>query len=316
MSGIISLIVVLLIIWGGVTVVRKVQQGGFTQADRNKLIQRVILAVVLLVILAVIGNSIVSIPVGHRLVVYNRISGGFEQVRQPGYAFVLPVITEREMYDVRTMEYTMSGKTEEGRIIGSDSIQVLSKDGLKMDLDITVLFHPDPDKLNELHDGVGPEYISKIVRPTLRESIRNEFAKYEATEAYSTSRDEIQLELEERLRTDLGQYNVILEDRGVKLRNIVLPPTVVDAIEEKKAAQQEAERMTYVLDKERQEKERVQIEAEAQAERIRIVNEALASNPNYLNWLAIDKLNDNIELVISDGKTILNLDAIKAGSGN
>ncbi len=50
----------------------------------------------------------------------------------------------------------------------------------------------------------------------------------------------------------------------------------------------------------------------AQAEKIRIVNEALANNPNYLNWLAIDKLNENIQLVISDGSTILNLEALKA----
>jgi len=69
--------------------------------------------------------------------------------------------------------------------------------------------------------------------------------------------------------------------------------------------------MQYILEKELQEKERIIIEAEAQAERIRIVNEALSSNPNYLNWLAIDKLNDNIQLVISDGKTILNLDAMR-----
>jgi regulator of protease activity HflC (stomatin/prohibitin superfamily) len=112
------------------------------------------------------------------------------------------------------------------------------------------------------------------------------------------------------MKVALGKYYLELQE--VQIRNIQLPPTVVAAIEEKKAAQQEAERMMYILEKETQEKERVRIEAEAQADRIRIVNEALAANPYYLNWLAIDKLNDNIELVISDGKTILNLDAMRA----
>jgi regulator of protease activity HflC (stomatin/prohibitin superfamily) len=289
---------------------RRLQYGGFTPSEMLQLKTRAVWVALVVVVVALVVASVVVVSVGERMVVYNRVTKGFRTPLTPGYGLVLPVINERFIYDVRTQVYTMSSVPQEGDIQRVDAIQVLSEDGLKMDLDITVQYHLDPEGLNELHSAVGRSYVDKIIRPTVREAIRNEFAKHEATAAYSTEREVIKENLYAYLEAALVDYNMVLED--VLLRNIALPPTVVAAIEDKKAAQQEAERMQYVLEKERQEKERIQIEAEAQAERIRIVNEALANNPNYLHWLAIDKLNDDIELVISDGKTILNLDAIRS----
>lgn len=310
MSGILTLLVVVIIFAIAAAYARKVQQGGFTQAEISGLSQRAVVGGILLLIFILIASSIVSVPVGQRMVVYNLITKSFRTPVQPGYALVLPVVNERIMYDVRTQVYTMSGVAMEGNLPRSDAIEVLSSDGLKMDLDITVQYRLDEEKINDMHAGIGPDYVQKIIRPTVHESIRNEFARHEATEAYSTKRAEIETKLYEGMQQALSKYFMVLEE--IQIRNIGLPPTVVAAIEEKKAAQQEAERMVYILEKERQEKERVQIEAEAQAERIRIVNEALSTNPNYLNWLAIDKLNDKIQLVISDGSTILDLGALQA----
>ncbi|MBN2082821.1 prohibitin family protein [bacterium] len=312
MTGLFTIIIIFVAAMLAVAYARKMQQGGFTKLELQQMKTRGWAGGILLAVVVLLASSIVVIPVGQRLVVYNLFTHQFSKPLAAGYRLVMPGVYERQMYNIKTQEYTMSGIVEEGQIARSDSIQVLSSDGLKMDLDITVLYHLDPEGLNELHASVGRDYENIIIRPTLREAIRNEFAQYEATEAYSASREVIQNNLVDRLRLALGQYNVILDEKGVKLRNIALPPTVVNAIEEKKAAQQQAEQMVYVLDKERQEKERIKIEAEAQAERIQIVNDALASNPNYLNWLAIDKLNENIDLVISDGKTILNLDAMRS----
>jgi len=314
MTGLITIVLIIAAAMVATAYARKMQQGGFTKLELKQLQTRGVTGGIILVVLIVLASSIVSVPVGQRMVVYNLATRSFRKPLEPGFGLVLPLINERILYDVRTQDYTMSSIVQEGQVARADSIQVLSSDGLKMDLDITVLFHADPVGLNELHGSVGPSYIDRIIRPTVREAIRNEFAQYEATEAYSASRDLIQQKLIQKLKTLLADYDVVLQDDGVKLRNIALPPTVVAAIEDKKAAQQQAEQMVYVLDKERQEKERIKIEAEAQAERIKIVNDALAANPNYLNWLAIDKLNDNIELVISDGKTILNLDAMKSGN--
>jgi len=309
MSGFLTMLVILGAVLLAASYARKMQQGGFTEVEQRALYSRGAIGGVLLIIVIIIASSIVAVPVGDNMVVYNLVTSRFSKPLQPGYHLVLPVINERVMYDMRTQVYTMSGVMQEGDVLRADAIEVLSSDGLKMDLDITVQYRIDDTKLNELHSGIGPNYVDKIIRPTVSEAIRNEFAMHEATAAYSSKREEIERSLELRMEEALRKY--FLELQEIQIRNIQLPPTVVAAIEEKKAAQQDAERMQYILEKELQEKERIIIEAEAQAERIRIVNEALSSNPNYLNWLAIDKLNDNIQLVISDGKTILNLDAMR-----
>lgn len=289
---------------------KKMQQGGFSREEVRVLRTRAIGLGIVIVVIAVIAAGIVTIPVGEKMVVYNKFGKTFRTPLSSGWNYLLPGVYELYLYDTRTQVYTMSGIAQEGDVARSDAIEVLSSDGLKIDVDITIQFKPQADMLNELHQEVGPTYVDKIIRPSSREAIRNEFAKYEATQVYSEKREDIETNLQDRLASAFTDYYIVLDE--VQIRNIQLPPTVVAAIEEKKAAQQEAERMIYVLEKERQEKDRVKIEAEAQAERIEIVNAALAANPNYLNWLAIDKLNDNIELVISDGKTILNLDAMKA----
>lgn len=310
MQGFIT-ILVLLIAFGILAAYgRKMQQGGFTQQELKQLTSRAWMVGTLVVVILVLASSIVSVPVGERMVVYNLMTRSFREPLKPGYGLVLPIINERILYDVRTQVYTMSGIVQEGNVPRADSIEVLSSDGLKMDLDITVQYRLEDTKVNDLHADIGPEYIDKIIRPTVREAIRIEFAQHEATEAFSTKREEIERSLEQRMLSALEKYYIVMQE--VQIRNIQLPPLVATAIEEKKKAQQEAERMQYILEKELQEKERIKIEAEAQAGKIEIINEQLAKSPNYLNWLAIDKLNEDIQLIITDGDTILNLDALKA----
>lgn len=305
MSGMLGTIVIVIAIIIIANIAKKIQDGEISPFMLEKYKRQIPLIVVIALAFLLISSSIVVVNKGESMVIFNRITKKFGTPIEGGFGLVLPGLFERQIYDVRTQVYTMSGMIQEGNIQRADAIEVLSNDGLKMDLDISVQYRLSSSGLNNLHTTVGKNYVDKIIRPTVQAAIRNEFAQYEATEAYSTKREVIKTKLHERLETALGNYDIIMEE--VLLRNIALPPTLVAAIEEKKAAQQEAERMVYVLEKERQEKERVQIEAEAQAERIRIVNEALATNPNYLKWLAIDKLNDNIKLVITDGTTILDL---------
>lgn len=307
MGQFIALIILIVVVAVGVSIAKRYQEGSISPFEIAKWRRRIPLFILGIILLIVLVSSVVVVPVGHRLVAYNYVQKKFSKPLEEGFGLLLPVIYEKYEYDVRTQVYTMSGVVSEGNIQRADAIEVLSSDGLKMDLDITVQFRLQSDKVNQMHQEIGPDYVQKIIRPTVREAIRNEFAQHEATEAYSTKREEIETMLSQRLTEALTKYYLDLQE--VQIRNIELPPTVVAAIEEKKAAQQEAERMQYVLEKERQEKERIIISAEAQAEEIKIVNEALATNPNYLKWLAIEKLNENINLVISDGKTILDLNA-------
>ncbi len=292
---------------------KKMSDGGFTKSEIARMRSMATGLILLVIVLAFIGNSVVTVDVGKRMVLFNRFSKTFAaEPIAPGWTIVMPGIYERKTYDVQTQVYTMSGVSNEGDKSGDDAITVRSSDGLEMDIDLTVQFKLDDRQLNELHGQIGDDYRGKIVRPAVRESIRNVFAMHEATAAYSTERDQIKQELQSRLESVLTRNYMILED--VRIRNIALPPTVAQAIEEKKAAQQDAERMEYTLQKAEQEKKQVLIEANAQAEKIQVLNDALSSNPLYLKWLAIDKLNENIRLVVTDGNTLLNLDALDSTS--
>jgi regulator of protease activity HflC (stomatin/prohibitin superfamily) len=289
---------------------KRMSEGGFTKSEVSRMRSMVTGLVVLVVVFAFLGNAIVTVDVGKRMVLFNRFSKTFASSPiEPGWTLIMPGIYERKVYDVQTQVYTMSGISGEGDLAQrDDAITVRSSDGLEMDVDLTVQYKLDSKSLNQLHGEIGDDYREKIIRPAVRESIRNVFAMHEATAAYSSERDLIKQELQARLEEVLTKNYMVLED--VRVRNIALPPIVAQAIEEKKAAQQDAERMEYTLQKAEKEKEQVLIEASAQAEKIKVLNEALIQNPNYLKWLAIDKLNDNIKLVVTDGNTLLNLDAL------
>jgi len=319
-----------------------------------------------IVIVALILFSIIIVQPGEALVNFNIFRGLDHKAKPEGIYLINPVTNRRFIYSIRSQIYTMSGMAEEGEIIGDDAVKVLSADGLEILLDVTVRYRPDIDILPELHRRLGPTYALIAIRPKLREALRTEFAKYEATETFSigksiddtellkdivelvspsigstdsdTEADEqpdesmpeseipstesnkdmevsggkraiIQENLNDILRSAFAEDGIILDE--FLLRNIVLPTKVRDAIEEKKSAQQEAERMVYILAKESQEAERKKIEAGGQAAAIEIVAKTLRNNPVYMQWYAIDKLNPNAELVITDGKTILNLDSMR-----
>ncbi len=202
----------------------------------------------------VVFASIVVVQPGHALVNFNIFRGLDMKAKPEGIYLINPVTNRRFIYNVRSQIYTMSSTRDEGEMAGDDSIIALSSDGLEMRLDITVRFRPDFERLAELHKKLGPNYQMVAIRPKVREAMRSEFAQYEATESYSFKRIEIQSSLNDTIRTALEHDGIVLDE--FLLRNIHLPDKVKAAIEEKKSAQQEAERMQYILEKEEQEAER------------------------------------------------------------
>lgn len=265
----------------------------------------------LILFVVFVFSSIIVVQPGHALVNFNIFRGLDMKAKPEGIYLINPITNRRFIYNVRSQIYTMSSTRDEGDIAGDDSIIALSADGLEMRLDITVRFRPNIERLSELHKRLGPTYQQIAIRPKVREAMRSEFAQFEATLSYSVKRLDIQQNLNDTIRAALEQDGIILDE--FLLRNIHLPDKVKAAIEEKKSAQQEAERMQYILEKEEQEAERRKIEAGGQAAAIQIVADTLKRYPEYLQWYAIDRLNPNANLVISDGKTILNLDAMRPG---
>jgi regulator of protease activity HflC (stomatin/prohibitin superfamily) len=206
-----------------------------------------------------------------------------------GLNVVNPFI-DLEIMTVRTQAYTMSIAAEEGQRYGDDAITSLTKDGLEVAMDLTVWFHLDAIEAGTVFQKIGKDYVAKIVRPAARTAIRNTAVKYNAVEIYSEKREEVQTEINISLAVDFEERGIILEK--VLLRNIKLPAKVKNAIEAKLEADQDAQKMEFVLLKEIKEAERKKIEAGGIAAAQRIIAQSLIGEKGraYLSWKYLENL--------------------------
>lgn len=195
-----------------------------------------------------------------------------------------------EIMTVRTQAYTMSIAAEEGQRYGDDAILSLTKDGLEIAMDLTVWFHLDAPEAAIVFQKIGKNYVAKILRPAARTAIRNTTVKYNAVEIYSEKREEVQTEINKQLEKDLEERGIVLEK--VLLRNIKLPLKVKNAIEAKLEAEQDAQKMEFILLKEVKEADRKKIEAGGIASAQRIIAQSLIGERGraYLSWKYLENL--------------------------
>lgn len=249
----------------------------------SKVIVVVIIAIVALIILI---RSIIIVPAGITGV-YHLFGQVKDQPISSGIHLVIP-LAKVEMMSIRTEQYTMSVVSSEGQKFGDDSIDALTKEGLKVNLDITAFYHLQENKAPEVFKTIGLNYDEKIVRPEVRGAIRDVIALYDAKDIYSEKRQEATDKIEERLKNSLNVRGIELE--LVILRNVSLPPLLTQAIEAKLTADQEAQKYDFILQKETKEAERKRIEAAGQRDSQQIISQSLTNQ--YLQYLYIQNLKD------------------------
>lgn len=225
-----------------------------------------------------------------------------------GLHFINPLLEVRHI-DIKTQNYTMSGANDE-RMSGDDEIRVLTSDGLEVAIDLTVLYRVIPGEAPRLLAETGFDYKDKVVRPQSRTAIRDNAVYYQAIELFSTKRDEFQARIYKSIESDFNKRGLVLEQ--LLVRNITLPASVRSAIEAKINAEQEAQKMQFVLQKETQEAERKRVEARGISDYQRIINESLTDRQlQYENIKAMRELaqSQNSKMIImGTGKTPIILD--------
>lgn len=229
-------------------------------------------------------------------------------VLSSGLHFINPLAQVVTM-DIKTQNYTMSGVNDEGSKSGDDAIKVLTADGLEVTIDLSVLYRVSPSAAPRLLIETGNDYVDKIVRPITRTRIRDNAVYYEAVSLYSTKRDEFQQRIFKTIEKDFNDRGLVLEQ--LLVRNISLPASVKSAIEQKINAEQEAQKMQFVLQKERQEAERKRVEAQGISDYQRIISQSLTDKQlQYERIKAQLKIaeSDNAKVLIMDGKTPVILD--------
>ena len=258
----------------------------------------VVIFIILIVFSIMFGSILVSVGAGEVGVKFNQFGGVEEDELGEGLHIVPPWVSITK-YSVRSETYTMSGVEGEGQIEGDDQIKALTVEGLTLGLDITVRYRLLSDDVSEVHQNLGTNYAEKIIRPTIRSSIREVVSTKTALQVYGEEREVVAGEMLTNIDNSLESDGIVVEE--VLVRNVVLPTRVAEAIEAKLQADQDAQRMIFVKQKEQLEAERKIIEANGvanatiaeahgEAEALRIINEQLAKNPNLINYKYIQML--------------------------
>jgi regulator of protease activity HflC (stomatin/prohibitin superfamily) len=241
---------------------------------------------IVVALLGILNSSIRQVDAG-----YVGVKSLFGKVQNDiltsGLNFINPLMDVTNI-DIRTLNYTMSGVHDEGAKSGDDAIKVLTSDGLEVTIDLSVLYRVNPSEAGRLLREVGIDFEDKIVRPITRTRIRDNSVYYEAVALYSTKRDEFQSRIFKTIEADFKKRGMILEN--LLVRNITLPASVKSTIEQKINAEQEAQKMQFVLQKEKQEAERKRVEAQGISDYQRIVSSSL--NDRQLQYEQIQAMKE------------------------
>ena len=258
------------------------------------------LVIIALVVIGVITAAAVQIVnAGHRgvLLHWNAVDTSIPPLEE-GLHFVVPFQDTVVNMEVRTLKFVKSTSS------ASKDLQIVSTE-------VTINYRPSPDSVNRLYKEVGPDYENRIIQPAIEEVIKQVTANYNAEELI-TKRPLLKSDIEAEISKRLTPFNILTE--VVSITDFQFSSLFAQAIESKVEAEQKA--LKALNDLRRIQVEAQQREAEAQgvakaniaeaqgeAEAIRIINEALAQNPNYFEWLKIQRWDGRLPLVVGQDGT-------------
>ena len=248
------------------------------------------IAVVIMIFLS--GSMFVTLQPGEAGVIFRKFSGGLdkENIYGPGFQVVAPW-NNMIIYEVREQ------KNEE-------TMDVLDKSGLSINVDVSVRFNPIFSKIGDLHETFGIDYQTRLVGPEVRSAVRKVMGRYTAEEIYSTKRKEVENAIETETTLILEKNDIQMT--ALLIRSINLPAQIKQAIENKLKQEQEALAYQFRLDKEKSEAERKRIAAEGESAANKIINNSLT--PSLLKMrgieatLELSKSANSKTVIIGSGK--------------
>ena len=232
--------------------------------DPSKVRPYIFIGVGVLILLIVLTNIFVILQPTERGVVFKKYTSGLDvdNIKGEGLNIIAP------WNDVIIFQIA------EQQI--EETMDVLSKDGLSISIDVSLRFRPKPDQIGYLYRSFRNSYVENLIRPELRSAVRQIIGQYTPEELYATKRQEIETKIE--VKTEEILDNNYVELKALLFRSIKLPETIKKSIEQKLAADQEAQKYDYLIEKEKKEAERRKIDAEGKAAANRILSESITDN--------------------------------------
>lgn len=262
--------------------------------------RRLPIIVIYLMVISLLGvilapHVVVTVPSGHVGLMWKRFRGGTvldpRQLKDEGLRILLPW-DKMFLYDLRLQTTT-------------DTYNAITKDGVSINATISIRFRLKHDAIPQLHQAIGPDYVSMLVRPEIGSRMREVIAEYTAEEVYSTKRQDVQRGIRGHTQKMLSEktmertaeqseygdaYRVPMDELlnllDTLVLGIILPPTVVNAINRKVEQYYLSEEYVFRVAREKKESERKKIEAEGISEFQRIVSQGISDS--YLRWRGIE----------------------------
>jgi regulator of protease activity HflC (stomatin/prohibitin superfamily) len=294
------------------------------QATRGQKIRnsRTISIVIILaaVLVTTVSAGLVFVEPQERGVVISAISpkGYREQALQPGLRWIVPFVERVVYYPISRQTYTMSIAVNEGQIQGDDSITARTADGQEIFVDASVIYQINPEKVVDLHILWQDRYSDELVRAQSRGIIRDAVSQFGVEDVVTDKR----FELVDFINTEL---NAKFEENGITLvdfvlRNITFSPEYAASVEQKQVSEQEAKQAAFVVEQKKQEAQQVietakgdaeaaviaaegrakarMLEAQAEADALKLIEDAIANNPELLTYQYITKLSPTIDTML------------------
>ena len=241
--------------------------------ENQALPKTMIVGIISLIFIVLFGSSIFyTVEPGEKAVLFKKFGGGLdkETIYGQGFHIIAPWNT-LHIYDIKLQETF-------------EKMEVLSKNGLSIRIDLSFRYNPVESKIGFLHDEIGRDYLERIIKPEIRSVTREVIGNYLPEELYSTKREAIEDEIETLTRDKVETKYLSLD--AILIRDVTLPQTLRTAIEQKLKQEQEALEYDFKIQKAKKEAERKEIEAKGIAEFQKIVTRTIT--PQLLKWKGVE----------------------------
>ena len=213
------------------------------------------------------------------------------EVQNQGLVILNPLITELVKVPTRTVNKEVG-------------LNLPSKEGLNVAAEISILYHVKENKVVDIINEVGVGYERTLILSTFRSASADVCAKFYAKDMHSGKRSQIELEIKNQMMEVLEGRGFVIE--AILLKSIRLPIGLYSAIEGKLEAEQQAQQMEFVLQRETKEAQRKRIEAEGIRDAQNIIKEGITES--NIEWRSLEVLRElssstNAKIIITDGKT-------------
>lgn len=226
-----------------------------------------------LLVLVTLTNSFHTVDAGERAVVFQS-NGGLTTLEPGKFQFVLPVLNTVTTYNVRSQLY-------------KESAEGISKDIQVVTTEVAVLYHPDVARVQSIHQNLGPDYVERVVPPSVQDAVKSAVSYWNAEELTAGTREKVKQDIQARITADLAAKNLIVDQ--VSITDFDFSREFNAATEAKVVAQQKALEAKNRLEQAKYEANQTIIQAQAQAEAARLLSQAASTQQGsaylFLEWL-------------------------------